>query len=255
MQQFEEEIDAIYRCARVEELTAMMQTLAQQLGYASLAYVDVRRIPLTGEPLPFHQSTVRADFYETYRREGFVSHDPVILRAAVTTAPFTWADCPEFHARGRRRGCKTKALKVMEVAYDFGYTQGFVVPMHSLVGPRRELSAALLTLYWRDALEYFGTPDSMPWWLPMIVFHYHERMVALRGLTSSEPPLRAFLTDRERECLAWACRGKTSGDTADILGIGERTVEFHIQNAMKKLGVHNKMHAAAVVIRRGLIPV
>jgi DNA-binding CsgD family transcriptional regulator len=61
------------------------------------------------------------------------------------------------------------------------------------------------------------------------------------------------LTDREREVLVWACRGKTRTETAELLNIGERTVEFHFENAMKKLGVFNKFHAIAVAIHLGLI--
>jgi DNA-binding CsgD family transcriptional regulator len=62
-----------------------------------------------------------------------------------------------------------------------------------------------------------------------------------------------LLTNRERECFVWACRGKTRSDTADILGISDRTVEFHFQNAMRKLRVRNKFHAIALAIHLGLI--
>ena len=75
----------------------------------------------------------------------------------------------------------------------------------------------------------------------------------LVGFHTHESLSRPSLTNRERECLAWACRGKTGGETATILDIGERTVEFHLQNAMRKLGVHNKVHAIAVAMRRGLV--
>jgi LuxR family transcriptional regulator, quorum-sensing system regulator BjaR1 len=198
-------------------------------------------------------STTRTDFLKAYIDEDFVSYDPVVTRAAVTNAPFSWAACPEFHERGRRRqGLKSKARKVMEVAYDFGYVQGFVVPAHAVDMLGQPVSA-LVSLLWMDPLEHFGTPDTMPRWLRLAVLYYHERMIELRGPVSGEPIQTPSFTNRERECLAWACRGKTNGETAKILGIGERTVEFHIQNAMSKLGVHNKVHAIAVAIRRGLI--
>ena len=62
-----------------------------------------------------------------------------------------------------------------------------------------------------------------------------------------------ILSNRERECFTWACRGKTRSETAEILAISDRTVEFHFQNAMRKLRVHNKFHAIAIAIHMGLI--
>jgi len=63
------------------------------------------------------------------------------------------------------------------------------------------------------------------------------------------------LTDRERDMLAWAARGKTVSDTAEILKISDETVETHIRNAMRKLDATNKTHAVAKAIYLGLIDV
>lgn len=57
------------------------------------------------------------------------------------------------------------------------------------------------------------------------------------------------LTRREAEVLSWAARGKTSQDIAGILGVGERTVDFHVENAMRKLGVSTRIQA---VLKAGL---
>ena len=57
------------------------------------------------------------------------------------------------------------------------------------------------------------------------------------------------LTRREAEVLSWAARGKTSQDIASILGVGERTVDFHVENAMRKLGVSTRIQA---VLKAGL---
>jgi DNA-binding CsgD family transcriptional regulator len=215
------------------------------------------RAPLQPSPCgerlpPFILSTARADFISNYIQENFTSCDPVVFRSAATNTPFIWTDCPEFHEHGRRRGRKSKARRVLEAAYDFGYTQGFIVPVHAVdqVGAP---ASAMFSMYWSGAPERFIAPDMMPGWLRLATLSYHERMIELRGLAASEHSQRPSLTDRERECLAWACRGKTNDETATIMGIGERTVEFHIQNAMSKLGVHNKVHAIAVAIRLGLI--
>jgi len=61
------------------------------------------------------------------------------------------------------------------------------------------------------------------------------------------------LTDREREVLTWVGRGKTSSEIATILGIRERTVNFHCDEAMKRLDVINRTQAVAKAMACGLI--
>ena len=61
------------------------------------------------------------------------------------------------------------------------------------------------------------------------------------------------LTDREREVLTWVGRGKTSSEIAIILGLRERTVNFHCDQAMKRLDVTNRTQAVATAIAHGLI--
>lgn len=51
------------------------------------------------------------------------------------------------------------------------------------------------------------------------------------------------LNDREVECLTWSARGKTSPEIATILGIAKRTVNFHIENACRKLKVSTRTEA------------
>jgi DNA-binding CsgD family transcriptional regulator len=54
---------------------------------------------------------------------------------------------------------------------------------------------------------------------------------------------RCTLSPRERECLVLAFQGLTARETAQRLGCTERTVNYHLANAMGKLKVDNKMAA------------
>lgn len=62
------------------------------------------------------------------------------------------------------------------------------------------------------------------------------------------------LTTRELTCLGWAAIGKTSWEMGVILGLTERTVNFHIHNACKKLQVHSRQAAITAVLQAGLLP-
>ena len=57
------------------------------------------------------------------------------------------------------------------------------------------------------------------------------------------------LTLREAEVLLWIGYGKQSRDIAEILSIGPRTVDKHLEQIYNKLGVSNRTSAAAVASR------
>jgi DNA-binding NarL/FixJ family response regulator len=63
------------------------------------------------------------------------------------------------------------------------------------------------------------------------------------------------LTEREREVLTWVARGKTSAEIAIILGVRERTVNFHCDHAIRRLDVVNRTQAVAAAIAQRLIAV
>jgi DNA-binding CsgD family transcriptional regulator len=54
---------------------------------------------------------------------------------------------------------------------------------------------------------------------------------------------RSMLSPRERECLILSFQGLTARESAVLLQCTERTVNYHLANAMTKLKVDNKMAA------------
>jgi DNA-binding response OmpR family regulator len=64
-----------------------------------------------------------------------------------------------------------------------------------------------------------------------------------RVARSSLWPKLIDLGERERETLTWAARGKTFAEIGEILGLSRRTVEFHLDNARRKLGVPTRTQA------------
>ncbi len=64
---------------------------------------------------------------------------------------------------------------------------------------------------------------------------------------------KGAVSQREKEVLDWLKQGKSSWDISVILGISERTVNYHVYNIMQKLGATNRPQAVAVATRLGLI--
>lgn len=61
------------------------------------------------------------------------------------------------------------------------------------------------------------------------------------------------LTEREIDTLTWSARGKTSSEIAMIIGLTKRTVDFHIENARRKLDVATRTEAVVKAASGGLI--
>ncbi len=76
-----------------------------------------------------------------------------------------------------------------------------------------------------------------------------ETREAERNATTTD----GLLTPRERECLRWCAAGKTCWETALILGIAKRTVDFHMQSARRKLQARNNAACVARALLLGLL--
>lgn len=60
---------------------------------------------------------------------------------------------------------------------------------------------------------------------------------------------RFKLTGRESDVLLWIAKGKTNREIGQILDLSPRTVNKHLEQVFRKLGVENRTSAAAVAIK------
>ena len=132
------------------------------------------------------------------------------------------------------------------------------------------------TDYWKDFQKYeldlqesiAGQPMSVLCTYPLTaslaadvleVAHAHQFAVAIRKgdwkfIETAKAGMQVNpLTPREREVLAWVSRGKSAWEIGQILHITKRTVDEHVQKAVRKLGAVNRTHAVAIALRDRLI--
>jgi DNA-binding CsgD family transcriptional regulator len=69
-----------------------------------------------------------------------------------------------------------------------------------------------------------------------------------RGAPPSTP-----LTDRQRDCVLWAARGKTDWEISRILGVSKDTVIQHLKHARERYGVQRRAHLAVMALYEGSI--
>jgi DNA-binding NarL/FixJ family response regulator len=80
-----------------------------------------------------------------------------------------------------------------------------------------------------------------------------------RSAGAPPPEARALfgsdaLTQRELEVLRVLVDGVTSNHgLADVLGVSENTVRFHVRNILEKLGLHSRAEAISYAVRKGVV--
>ncbi len=74
------------------------------------------------------------------------------------------------------------------------------------------------------------------------------------GRAAQDDPLAILdLTPREREVLRLTAAGRSNARIAEDLGISVKTASVHVSNILSKLGVANRVEAAAVAHRLGVV--
>jgi LuxR family quorum sensing-dependent transcriptional regulator len=57
------------------------------------------------------------------------------------------------------------------------------------------------------------------------------------------------------EVLTWVAQGKSAWEIGEILNIAKRTVDEHVQTAVRKIGAVNRAHAVALAVRDRIISI
>lgn len=204
------------------DLLPVLAKATSELGFDYCALG--MRLPL---PLSNPQTVMLGNYApawrERYAGAQYLKIDPTVAHAAVSTKAVLWSD--EVFAN---------SAALWEDVRDHGLRIGWAQPVHDIRG-----IASLLTLARsHEAVSPLEMGDKAPQvaWLAQAT---HEM---LAGLLAPRPDSTTAikLTEREVEVLRWAGDGKTAAETAHIVGITERTANFHIDNAVRKLGAANK---------------
>lgn len=165
--------------------------------------------------------------------------DPVMQHCKRHSVPIVW---------DRQTYVRHDATDLWETQARFGYRTGICLALHLPEGRHFVLGVD------RDQALPSDTTELTRLVADLQLFAVHALDAAMRVLLPPEQQLDApKLTPRELECLRWTMEGKTAWEVGAILSITERTAVLHINNAMHKLGSHNKHQAVLKALRLGLI--
>jgi DNA-binding CsgD family transcriptional regulator len=124
-----------------------------------------------------------------------------------------------------------------------GFVDGVTTPIH---GPQGCVAIMMFAAGQNITLDH---EDEEALSHIAMALHQRVRRLAAGALVALPEPAR--LTSREIECLQWVLEGKTNWEIGMVTGVTPRTVQFHLSNAARKLGVVNRVQAAVGALIRG----
>lgn len=172
---------------------------------------------------------------QRYVSQKLAAYDPTVQYIFASTQAFTWA---EMLARPLSRDQR----RVFDNAAGEGFLDGLVVPVHGAAGDIWAVS-----MISRSVLSLERQTRAM---LAAAATLYATTGAALAD-KSEDVAIATPLTRRETQCLGWVAHGKTDWEIAQLLGIGDKTVNMHVDSARRKLGAPTRGQAAVIAWRRG----
>ena len=178
------------------------------------------------------------DFTRAYVSNDYIRTDSLVTESAMTQRLQYWPD--DWAKLGQRP-------EIVSLCLDTEMRTGF---LHGSK-PTALTKKGSLFCFSGPAMPNDKRTEAI---IDLLVPHLHLSLSQiLNKIPSADKDI--VLSTREKEVLNWLKRGKSSWDISVILGISERTVNFHVYKIMQKLEAVNRPQAVAAAIHFGLIDV
>lgn len=220
------------------ELAGLTAEIGREMGFTYFAlthHVDIRR---TAGP------AIRLANYPEEWVDYFDDHelgpsDPVHRASQLTSVGFSWsklADLIELSPRD---------WQILELAARGGIGEGFTIPAHV---PGESNGSCSFATEAGTALSEEQLPLAQL--AGAFAFEAARRIWQVRQAGGAARPR---LTDRQRDCVVWAARGKTDWEIACILGLSRETVTQYLKRARERYGVSKRTMLAVQTLFDGTI--
>ena len=233
---FQEFVESIELARDEVEFERAAARTAMRLGFRWFAYLRI--VERTPKLISSYPKSWTSRYFDLHYQQL----DPVVRRARLEHDLFGWKSGAPVQV-----GTKDQR-RFFEEAVSFGILGVVTIPIRGGFG---RMAAFTLASDDRVLHPEHLMAASKPI-LRLVGLHFHTHLAA-RQLIAKEAEVNPVLGQRERQCLAWAARGKTVAESALLLGISPRTVAFHLDNAKRKLDATSIAQAVAEAIRRRLM--
>jgi len=236
MSQWQEDLtDLVQNINCEKKLFQSIVPIVNKLGFEYCAYGIHLPIPISNPKVELINN-YNSDWKESYHRNNYLLSDPSVAHCWSTSLPVVWTeDLFQF------------SREMWEEARSHGLEHGWAQSSHGGNG----ISGMLTLSRSEDALTD-NEIEKIGYRLSWLTHTLHTKMATIFEKKHLSD-INIKLTEREKSILRWTAEGKTAGETAQILGITERTISFHIKNINAKLNSTNKVCSAVRAALLGII--
>jgi DNA-binding CsgD family transcriptional regulator len=229
--------ELVRAAASLRELDDLLHAITREMGFEHFAlshHVDVPRAPQPA--LRIHNYP--GDWEAYFDAERLGPSDPVHRASQLTNAAFPWSMLSQLIVLTRRD------QDILARSREAGLADGLTVPAHI---PGESAGSC----------SFASAPGRTPRreWMPLAQFvgaAAFEGARRLYGINRAHED-RPRLSDRQRDCIYWAARGKSDWEISQILGISHDTAIQYMKEARSRYGVANRTQLAIHALYDGAL--
>lgn len=214
-------VDDASSAIHADELRGLIGEACRDLGFDYFALTEHADPGASGEPF-IRLASYPDEWVEYFDRQQLGTSDPVHRASGLTSVGFAWSQLSSLiRLSGQDR-------QILDLASEQGIGNGFTVPAHVPGEVNGSCSFAM-----RTGSSFPDESLHAAQLVGAFAFEAARKVWRVRP----EIPDSARLTDRQRDCLLWAARGKSDWETSRILGVSPETVIQHLKQARERYGV------------------
>lgn len=222
-----------------QQAEGFLKRYLNQFDFQSFAFTYYLGHIRTGRKLRYHcVSDALRVWHLHYLEQNYADIDRTLEKNHTDTIPHFWdVQVQLSQAKNKREYC------MRQESIEFGIDKGLSIPIH---GPNNDfISVTLHQRRGETSLNHYKT-KQYEWVAASYVYYHHiKRILTLNEINVS---VKFPLTKREEQCLQLTAQSWRVERIAKELDISTSTVNFHLQNANKKLGAKNKYQAINLIL-------
>ncbi|MER9577849.1 LuxR family transcriptional regulator [Mesorhizobium sp. M0400] len=237
--EFDRFVDQTDGIAQSEQLFDLLSAFALNFDCPWIAYDSLA--PQKGLKSAQRDPAVILNFPDEWQKRyfemGYDRIDPIIKTSRTRAGAFRWSEVYDDVSTTEDE------RRVFDEAATFGLRSGVSVPLH---GPDGSFAIMSFAQAWDGEFQ-----NRTIAYLQLAALHFHLKVAKFDNSGAIEEMPNLSL--REKECILWTAKGKSSWEIGKILGISGNTANFHIKNVMRKMDTSSRTAAATKAVQFGIV--
>lgn len=241
LQAFEFEL---FDASNIADANQLLTQYFGQLDIRAFAFTFYTHHPSSVNKVKYDYASKPArQWHEYYLSQNYNDFDQTVDQLHGSSLPIVW-DLQEQLSKA-----KSETEKIIrQESIEFGIEKGVSIP---LFGPNSHYAS--FVFYQMQGESWLENYENIKYELILVANLYFNFVMQYLHKLNNNINSDVQLTSREQQCLVLTAQNYSAKQAAEKINVAKRTVEFHLNNLNKKLGVKNKFQAVNKAIELGLV--